>query len=102
AGDGGSLEIEVVANQFWWDLYYPHPATAGSVRAANEIHIPTGEQVTLRVTSNDVIHSFWVPELQGKIDLIPGRVNEITLHAAEPGVFHGRCAEFCGLGHTLM
>jgi cytochrome c oxidase subunit II len=99
-GDG--LIIELVGHQFWWDVFYPDPTGDGVVRTANEIHIPVGETVILRVTSSDVIHSVWIPELHGKIDLIPGRVNELTLHAERAGVFEGRCGEFCGIGHALM
>lgn len=99
----GELVIDVVGHQYWWDLFYPHPDDDGAaVRTANEIHIPVGEPVTLRVTSHDVIHSIWIPEIHGKIDLIPGRTNEITIHAEESGVYQGRCAEFCGLGHGVM
>lgn len=100
SGDG--LTIEVVAHQFWWDVFYPDPTGEGTVRTANEIHIPVGEPVELRVTSNDVIHSIWIPEVHGKIDLIPGTTNQLTLHADTAGVFQGRCAEFCGLGHAMM
>jgi cytochrome c oxidase subunit II len=96
------LTIELVGHQFWWDISYPDATGAGRVRTANEIHIPVGQPVVLRVTSRDVIHSVWVPELAGKIDLIPGRVNELTLHAERAGVFEGRCAEFCGIGHAVM
>lgn len=101
-GSDGSMTIEVVGHQFWWDVYYPDPTGEGTVRSANEIHIPVGEPVVLRVTSNDVIHSLWIPEIHGKIDLIPGHTNELTVEADEAGVFRGRCAEFCGLGHAMM
>lgn len=101
AADGG-MTIEVVGHQYWWDVYYPDPNGEGTVRDANEIHIPVGEPVLLRVTSNDVIHSLWVPEIHGKIDLIPGHTNELTIQADEPGVYRGRCAEFCSIGHALM
>lgn len=100
--DEAALTIEVVGHQFWWDVYYPDPTGEGTVRGANEIHIPVGEPVVLRVTSNDVIHSLWVPEIHGKIDLIPGHTNELTVQADEAGVFRGQCAEFCGIGHALM
>ncbi len=102
ADQSDGLVIEVVGHQFWWDIFYPDPSGSGTVRAANEIHIPVGEPVVLRVTSSDVIHSVWIPELHGKIDLIPGRINELTLHAERAGVFEGRCGEFCGIGHALM
>lgn len=104
-GDG--LQIEVHAKQFWWDLRYPAPGDVdprgpGSFRTANEIHVPAGRPVTLVLTADDVIHSFWVPQLHGKIDLIPGRVNRLTIEADRPGEYMGRCAEFCGLGHAAM
>ncbi len=105
--EDSALEIGVTAHQFWWDLEYPRPgeeklADGATFRTANEIHIPVGRPVEVVGTSEDVIHSFWVPQLQGKIDLIPGRVNRLTLEASEPGVFKGRCAELCGLGHAKM
>ncbi len=101
-GSDGSMTIEVVGHQFWWDVYHPDPTGEGTVRSANEIHIPVGEPVVLRVTSNDVIHSLWIPEIHGKIDLIPGHTNELTVEADEAGVFRGQCAEFCGIGHAMM
>lgn len=100
------LEIRVVGHQFWWDIAYPVPGStslAGATfRTANELHIPVGRPVELQVTSSDVIHSIWIPELQGKIDMIPGRENRLLLEATEPGVFTGRCAELCGDGHARM
>ncbi len=102
-----ALEIGVTGHQFWWDLEYPRPGATElgegeTFRTANEIHVPVGKPVELVATSEDVIHSFWVPQLQGKIDLIPGRTNRLTIEATEAGVYEGRCAELCGLGHAHM
>ncbi len=93
-----SLTIQVVAHQWWWEVRYPQSA----VVTANEIHIPAGEPVLVQVSSADVIHSFWVPELQGKIDTIPGQTNSIWLQADQPGTFRGQCAEYCGIEHARM
>ena len=93
-----TLEIEVVGHQWWWEVHYP----AQDVVTANEIHIPVDEPVTFRLTSADVIHSFWVPRLGGKMDLLPEDVNTLVLQADEPGRYSGDCAEFCGLQHALM
>ncbi len=92
------LEVDVVGEQWWWDVRYP----ASGVVTANEIHIPVGVPVRLVVTTRDVIHSFWVPELNRKIDTIPGRRNAIELLADRPGRYLGQCAEFCGLQHAHM
>lgn len=104
--DGEALEIELTGRQFWWDVRYPAPGQNAlgrdSFRSANEIHVPVGRPVELIAESADVIHSFWVPQLDGKIDLIPGRENRLRIEASEPGTYEGRCAEFCGLGHTMM
>lgn len=97
AGDE-DLRIEVVGHQWWWEMRYPQLG----IVTANEAHIPVGEQVTFEVSSDDVIHSFWIPPLGGKIDMIPGRTNEITLEADRAGTYTGRCAEFCGLQHAKM
>jgi cytochrome c oxidase subunit 2 len=97
ADDGAELEIEVIGRDWWWEVRYPNGAVT-----ANEIHIPVGEPVRLKLTSADVIHSFWVPELQAKTDMIPGVTHETWLHADEPGRYRGQCAEFCGLQHTKM
>lgn len=93
-----SMRIEVTGHQFWWEISYPDLG----VVTANEAHIPTGEQVVFELTSDDVIHSWWVPRLAGKMDLVPGRTNEMNLAAEEPGTYRGQCAEFCGLGHAQM
>jgi len=94
----GALTVEVTGRQWFWDVEYP---TAG-VRTANEIHIPVGEPVALRARTGDVIHSVWIPRLNRKIDMIPGRTNTLTLEANRAGDFRGQCAEFCGLQHTHM
>ncbi|MDP8969575.1 MAG: cytochrome c oxidase subunit II, partial [Actinomycetota bacterium] len=94
----GDLPIEVTGYQYWWEFRYVDE----DVITANELHIPVGRPVELRVTSRDVIHSFWVPELAGKIDVIPGETNTWVIEAAQPGVYGGQCAEFCGLQHTNM
>ncbi|WP_181919558.1 cytochrome c oxidase subunit II [Alkalilimnicola ehrlichii] len=98
-----ALTIEVVGHRFWWEVRYPDPVEPDEyVVSANEIHIPAGVPVDFFVSSADVIHSFWVPNLGGKIDMIPGRVNQIRLQANEPGVFRGQCAEYCGPQHARM
>ena len=90
--------VKVTGNQWWWKVDYP----AYLFETANEIHIPVGEPMQIILESNDVIHSFWVPELHGKLDLIPGRTNEFWIQADEAGVYDGVCAEFCGGPHALM
>lgn len=98
---GGSSEplvIEVVGHQFWWDVRYPEHG----IRIANEVHLPIGQPVEIRVTSADVIHSFWIPQLGGKIDMNPGHENTLRLVADQPGEYRGLCTEFCGLQHARM
>jgi len=92
------LTVEVVGKQWFWEVRYP----GTNAVTANEIHIPAGTPVLLRVRSADVIHSFWVPRLNRKIDVVPGKVNEIELRADKPGSYRGQCAEFCGLQHANM
>lgn len=96
--DSGALVVEVVGHQFWWEARYPE---SGAI-TANEIHVPAGRPVRLRLTSDDVIHSFWIPRLHGKLDMTPGRTTELLLHPDEPGIYRGFCAEFCGVQHALM
>lgn len=96
-GDDAAIEIDVVAHNWWWEAVYENEAVT-----ANEIHIPVGEPVRLKLSTDDVIHSFWVPELQVKIDMIPGRTNRMWVEADEPGRYRGQCAEFCGLQHANM
>ena len=90
------LHIDVTGHQWWWEFAY------GDVVTANELHIPVGERVELRLLSADVIHSFWVPELQGKTDVLPNQPNTMWLAASRAGRFDGVCAEFCGVQHAWM
>ena len=94
----GALAVEVIGHQWWWEVRYP----GAGVTTANELHIPLGRPVTLQLSSADVIHSFWVPALAGKLDLLPDHTNELTFEADMPGEHVSRCAEFCGLQHTQM
>jgi cytochrome c oxidase subunit II len=96
------LTIEVVGHQWWWQVTYPDPQPSLRVTTANEIHVPVGKRVAFRLTSNDVIHSFWVPRLHGKRDLIPGHEAWLVLQVDRPGTYRGRCAEFCGFQHAHM
>jgi cytochrome c oxidase subunit 2 len=92
------LTIRVIGHDWWWEVRYPER----HVVTANEIHIPTNTRVTVVGTTADVIHSFWVPELNKKIDLVPGNTNRVLLGANSPGRYRGQCAEFCGLQHAHM
>ncbi len=96
------LVVDVVGKQWWWEIRYHGREPGGWFTTANELHVPVGRRVELRLTSTDVIHSFWVPELHGKTDLIPGRENVAWIEASRPGVYGGQCAEYCGLQHTHM
>jgi cytochrome c oxidase subunit 2 len=93
-----AMTITVTGHQWFWQVSYE----GKDAETANEIHIPVRTSIELRVRSADVIHSFWVPELNRKIDTIPGQTNSIELYAERPGVFRGQCAEFCGLQHAHM
>jgi cytochrome c oxidase subunit II len=93
-----ALVVEIVGHQFWWEVRYP---TEG-ITVRDELHLPVGRPVNLQLSSADVIHSFWVPELAGKIDMLPDYTNTLVLEADRPGVHLNRCAEFCGLEHTKM
>jgi cytochrome c oxidase subunit 2 len=97
-----AVTIGIVGHQWWWEIEYEHSVPSQRVTTANELHIPTNRPVVLKVTSRDVIHSFWVPNLQGKRDLIPGYTTALSLQADRPGVFRGQCAEFCGMQHAHM
>lgn len=92
------LTIHVIGQRWWWEVQYPEQHFA----TANEIHIPVGQPVRIVLSSPNVIHSFWVPELHGKMDLVPGEVNSMWIQADQPGVYWGECAEFCGTQHAKM
>lgn len=96
------ITLDVVAHQWWWEMRTEDSIPSDAFVTANEVHIPVGVPVHLRLQSYDVIHSFWVPELAGKIDVIPGQVNEAWLRADRPGIYRGQCAEYCGLQHAKM
>ncbi|MBA4094816.1 MAG: cytochrome c oxidase subunit II, partial [Candidatus Accumulibacter sp.] len=96
------LRMRVVGEMWWWRVTYLDAQGRPTLFDANELHIPTGEAVSIELESADVIHSFWVPRLSGKLDMIPGRRNLIRIQADEPGVYGGQCAEYCGGPHALM
>jgi cytochrome c oxidase subunit 2 len=96
------LTITVKGEQWWWHVVYLDADPTLSFQTANEIHIPVARDVRLQLESADVIHSFWVPSLAGKQDLVPGRSSSLLIRAERPGVYRGQCAEFCGLQHSHM
>lgn len=97
----GALRIEVEGQQWWWRISYTDPS-GRRIESANEIRVPVGREVEFVLTSPDVVHSFWVPSLGGKLDMIPGRTNLLRLTAHRPGFYRGQCAEYCGGPHALM
>jgi cytochrome c oxidase subunit 2 len=97
-----ALDVVITGRQWWWDVEYPGDGPQARLRTANEMHIPVGRPVRIQLRSADVIHSFWVPALQGKMDLIPGKVNTTWVQADSAGVYIGECAEYCGLQHARM
>jgi len=99
--DRSTLSIEVAGEQWWWRVTYSGP-NGTPIASANEIRIPVGFPVTFKLKTADVIHSFWVPSLGGKVDMIPGRTTQLQLTADRPGVYRGQCAEYCGGAHALM
>ena len=103
--DGAMLmpaQMRIVGHQWWWEVYYLQGTLQRHFITANEIHIPAGQPVDIDLASYDVIHSFWVPELHGKVDLIPGVRNRIRIQADRPGTYRGQCAEYCGEEHARM
>jgi cytochrome c oxidase subunit 2 len=100
--DKDAVTIELTGQQWWWQVRYEYTDPSKSFITANEIHIPVGQPVTVKLRSTDVIHSFWVPNLVGKKDLIPGHDGIIWFQADKPGLFRGQCAEYCGLQHAHM
>jgi len=97
-----ALRIEVVGEQWWWRVHYLDETGGRDFATANELRIPVGRTVEVELRSADVLHSFWVPALAGKLDLIPGRTNRLRFRADRPGVFRGQCAEYCGGPHAQM
>lgn len=102
AGEAPDLRVHVHAEQYWWRVRYELPGGLPPVEAANEVVLPAGATVDFHLTSPDVIHSFWIPPLGGKMDAIPGRENVLRLRPLREGVYRGVCAEFCGAGHAFM
>jgi cytochrome c oxidase subunit 2 len=94
----GALEVVVRGRQWWWEFSYP----AYALTTANELHLPAGRTAVLKLEGPDVIHSFWVPQLGGKRDVIPGRHNQLSFTPDTPGTYLGQCAEFCGTSHANM
>ncbi|HET6805118.1 MAG TPA: c-type cytochrome [Frateuria sp.] len=97
-----AADIRVEGRQWWFDAVYTDQGPAGQFHVPSELHIPVGKPVTIELVTRDVIHSFWVPKLHGKVDLVPGLDNHIRLQADRPGVYEGECAEFCGAQHAHM
>jgi cytochrome c oxidase subunit 2 len=95
-------EILVIGHQWWWEIQYLNDDPSLQFTTANEIHLPVGRAVNIEVQTRDVMHSFWIPALHGKVDLIPGFTNYIRLEASQPGSYTGQCAEFCGAEHARM
>ena len=101
-GDDGEFVLDVTGHRYWWEVTYRGVEGVDDFETANQIHVPTDTPITVRLFSDDVIHSFWVPQLAGKVDLVPGRENQFVLRAEDPGTYAGYCAEYCGLQHTWM
>jgi cytochrome c oxidase subunit 2 len=101
-GGASPLRIDVVGHQWWWEVKYPDPDPQNDIETANEIHVPVGRAVLIKMKSSDVIHSFWAPNLDGKKDLIPGHETVTWFRADTVGVYRGQCAEFCGYEHAKM
>lgn len=98
----GAITVDVIGHQWWWEFQYRDVTPSDFVTSPNELHIPVGVPVQIKAVSRDVIHSFWVPNLHGKRDLIPGQVTNTWIQADEPGIYRGQCAEFCGYEHAHM
>tara|TARA_B100000686_G_scaffold211210_1_gene218054 strand:- start:2622 stop:3686 length:1065 start_codon:yes stop_codon:yes gene_type:complete len=100
--DKDAMTVDVIGHQWWFEFKYKDPNGNGSVITANELHIPVGEVVNINLDSKDVIHSFWIPKLAGKVDIVPGNKNKMWIQADKAGEYRGQCAEFCGEAHALM
>ncbi len=102
ASDSNPLTIDITGQQWWWQVKYESEPPSQMVTTANVVHIPVGRLVRFKLRSNDVIHSFWVPNLNGKTDLVPGHISDTWIRADRPGIYRGQCAEFCGFQHAHM
>lgn len=100
--DSPDIVVEVYGKQWWWEIHYPAADGEVEIVTANEIHLPQGQRVVFHLFTNNVIHSFWVPQLTGKMDLMPGHINKLAVDTDTPGYYFGQCAEFCGDSHALM
>jgi cytochrome c oxidase subunit 2 len=98
----GAITVDVIGHQWWWEFQYRDVTPSDFVTSPNELHVPVGVPIVIKAISRDVIHSFWVPNLHGKRDLIPGQVTNTWIQADQPGVYRGQCAEFCGHQHANM
>nr|WP_224749766.1 cytochrome c oxidase subunit II [Polycladospora coralii] len=98
AQDEEVVNVKVTGYQYWWEFEYPELG----IKTAQELHIPVGKKINFEIHGKDVLHSFWIPALGGKVDVIPGRVTNVILDANKPGDYQGKCAELCGAGHALM
>ncbi|KQV82350.1 cytochrome C oxidase subunit II [Massilia sp. Root351] len=98
----GALLVSVTARMWWWEVRYSDPSGGADIVLANELHLPADRPVYLALTSTDVIHSFWVPALAGKMDMVPGRMTGLSLRPVKTGVYRGQCAEYCGIQHARM
>jgi len=99
---GMKADIRVIGHQWWWEVQYLGEGISERVTTANEIHVPVGHGIEIELQTADVIHSFWVPRLFGKVDLVPGMTNHVHVEASQPGLYDGECAEYCGLQHAKM
>ncbi len=100
--DDSEYTIQVYGKQWWWEVLYTEPESVANIVTANDIYIPVGKRVKVELLSSNVIHSFYVPQLAGKMDLIPGHTNVMSIQADEPGMYFGECTEFCGDSHAYM
>jgi cytochrome c oxidase subunit II len=96
------MTVEIIGHRWWWEVRYPEGGQGQTIITANEIHVPAGVPVRLELSSVDVIHSFWIPRLAGKTDVVPGQRNVAWIQADKPGVYRGACTEYCGLQHSNM
>jgi cytochrome c oxidase subunit 2 len=102
ASTDNAVRIKITGAQWWWKVEYEDPVSANRVTTANELHLPVNRPAVIELHAEDVIHSFWIPNLGGKLDLIPGRTTRIVFNPRREGLYRGQCAEFCGLEHSLM